>query len=81
MTASNSPTSDSFPFLRSARVGLSQQQVQSAAKTIAAAHTESVSASREKAAALSEVLMNSNSHVASSSKMAGSSSSGVECIR
>jgi conjugal transfer mating pair stabilization protein TraG len=59
---------------------VSQQHVASAARSIEAAHMESVIASREKAAALSEVVMRSNARSTSRSNTSGESQSRVDSI-
>lgn len=68
------------PVSRMLETKVSQQQVSAATKSIAAAHAESVAAAQEKAATLSEVLMNSSSRGSSKSNTSGTSSSSVESL-
>lgn len=68
------------PVSRVVDAKVNQQKVASATESVAAAHLESVAATREKATALSEVLMSSNAHTSSKSRASGSSVSSTDSI-
>ncbi|NVD97713.1 conjugal transfer protein TraG N-terminal domain-containing protein [Massilia sp. BJB1822] len=68
------------PVSRIVDAKVTEQHVHAASKSVAAAQSESVAAMREKAAALSDVLMSANTHTLGQSQMKGTSSVGSESM-
>ncbi|MBB3122163.1 conjugal transfer protein TraG N-terminal domain-containing protein [Pseudoduganella violacea] len=68
------------PVSRIVDAKVTQQHVQAASKSVAAAQTESVAATREKAAALSDVLMHADSRTSGHSQATGTSATGSESM-